>query len=98
MGSNPRVKVSFDRYNFREGLWLFVSEDIKIATLGHHLTEVAERYDNRQIEGWWKEKPAAVQTLLHTRITPTQRMKLFTEDEKCELNMARSLPVPCGSN
>ena len=30
------------------------SEDVKIHVLGLNITELAERYSNRQVEGWWK--------------------------------------------
>lgn len=45
------------------------SEDIKVDILNYHLTGVAERYYNRQIEGWWEAQPTlehAMHSLLHT--------------------------------
>jgi hypothetical protein len=60
------------------------AEEVKVDILGHHLTGMAGRYYNQQVEGWWDESPTlehAMQRLLHTfatKITPAQSMKMFT--------------------
>eukprot|EP00644_Phytophthora_capsici_P009103 jgi/Phyca11/102284/e_gw1.6.1019.1 len=56
--------------------------DVQVGILGHHISGMAERYYNQQVEGWWEEQPAlehAAQCMLHTfatKITPAQSMKM----------------------
>ncbi|UIZ21897.1 hypothetical protein KXD40_008950 [Peronospora effusa] len=34
------------------------AEDVKVDNIwGHHLSGMAERYYNRQMDGWWEEQP-----------------------------------------
>lgn len=60
------------------------SETNKVDVLRHHLSGMAERYYNRQVERWWDEQPIlehAMQHLLRTlatKITPAQIMKMYT--------------------
>ncbi|DBA05119.1 TPA: hypothetical protein N0F65_000807, partial [Lagenidium giganteum] len=60
------------------------SEDIKVERLGHHLTGIAERYFNRQVERWWNQRSELwyvmdqMYQVFHTTISTAQEMKLMT--------------------